>query len=83
MAVHAAAEQALTRSVATANPKNYQLWNYRRRLSLALGPPQAEEVGWRGMLAGGQAGVGNASAGCRRLPAAAHAAFLPDSPPAC
>ncbi|KAL4422871.1 hypothetical protein ABPG75_009068 [Micractinium tetrahymenae] len=36
-------EKALTRSVATANPKNYQLWNHRRRLALALGPGQAEE----------------------------------------
>lgn len=30
--------------MATANPKNYQLWNHRRRLALALGPAQAEEV---------------------------------------
>lgn len=45
-AAHAAGEKALTRSVATANPKNYQLWNYRRRLALALGagPAQVEEV---------------------------------------
>lgn len=43
---HAAAEKALMRSVATANPKNYQLWNFRRRLALALGgAAAAEEVG--------------------------------------
>jgi hypothetical protein len=42
---HAAGERQLMRSVATANPKNYQLWNHRRRVALALGPGQAEEVG--------------------------------------
>lgn len=43
-------------AVATANPKNYQLWNHRRRLALALGPEheEAEQVrrpaGWVLML---------------------------------
>lgn len=43
VAARAAEEKALMRSVATANPKNYQLWNHRRRVALALGPQQAEE----------------------------------------
>lgn len=43
VAAHAQQEKALTRSVATSNPKNYQLWNHRRRLALALGAAQAEE----------------------------------------
>eukprot|EP00887_Chlorella_sp_A99_P007361 scaffold2.g7361.t1 len=40
---HAAEERALMRAVAARNPKNYQLWNARRRLALALGPECAEE----------------------------------------
>lgn len=37
-------EKRLMRQVATDNPKNYQLWNYRRKFALALGPEQAAEV---------------------------------------
>jgi hypothetical protein len=44
MQVHAKAEDALARRVAHENPKNYQLWNHRRRCALALGPEHAEEV---------------------------------------
>jgi protein farnesyltransferase/geranylgeranyltransferase type-1 subunit alpha len=36
-AARLAAEAALTRRVATASPKNYQLWHHRRRLALAAG----------------------------------------------
>ena len=39
---------ALTRRVATASPKNYQLWNHRRRLALARGVQHGEEVRRRG-----------------------------------
>jgi len=31
-------EKELMRSVATSNPKNYQLWNYRRKLAVLVGP---------------------------------------------
>lgn len=34
-------EAALMQRVAKANPKNYQLWNYRRRFALAFGPAHA------------------------------------------
>jgi protein farnesyltransferase/geranylgeranyltransferase type-1 subunit alpha len=37
----AAAEAALMRRVATENPKNYQLWNHRRRWALARGAERA------------------------------------------
>lgn len=30
--------------VAADNPKNYQLWNYRKRLALHRGPESAQEV---------------------------------------
>ncbi|PRW32925.1 farnesyltransferase geranylgeranyltransferase type-1 subunit alpha [Chlorella sorokiniana] len=38
VAAHAAQEFALTAEIAALDAKNYQLWNYRRRLVLALGP---------------------------------------------
>lgn len=54
VAARADEERALQRSVATANPKNYQLWNYRRRLAGVLGATAvAEEVG-AGQAAGGR-----------------------------
>lgn len=56
MAERAAEEDALARRVAHDNPKNYQLWNHRRRCALALGPGHAEKArqggdGWGGRLA--------------------------------
>jgi len=45
VAAHAAQELALTVDIAALDAKNYQLWNYRRRLVLALGPAAlAEQV---------------------------------------
>ena len=43
-----AQEEALLAEVAADNPKNYQLWNYRKRLALQKGPACAQEVspGW-------------------------------------
>lgn len=37
-------ERAFLERVAAVNVKNYQLWNYRRRLAIKLGPNSAEEV---------------------------------------
>ena len=36
-------EKELMRSVATSNPKNYQLWNYRRKLAVLVGPSCVDE----------------------------------------
>lgn len=46
VAAHAAREFELTAEIAELDAKNYQLWNYRRRLALALGAAaHAERVG--------------------------------------
>ena len=39
-----AAEARLLADLAAASPKNYQLWNHRRRLALQRGPAHAAEV---------------------------------------
>lgn len=44
IAQHAQQEADLMRRVATDNPKNYQLWNYRRKYALALGEEQGSVV---------------------------------------
>jgi hypothetical protein len=44
IAAHAEVEDALAQRVAHDNPKNYQLWNHRRRCALARGPEHAEQV---------------------------------------
>lgn len=36
-------EKEMMRSVATANPKNYQLWNHRRKLAMFQGPSCLKE----------------------------------------
>ena len=37
-------EATFLRRCTTENPKNYQLWNYRRRVALAVGPSCAQRV---------------------------------------
>ena len=41
-----ASEAAFLRRCTTENPKNYQLWNYRRRVAIAVGPSCAERVSY-------------------------------------
>ena len=42
-----AREEGLLAEVAADSPKNYQLWNYRKRLALHRGPACAQEASLR------------------------------------
>ena len=74
VAAHARGEFELTAEVAALDAKNYQLWNYRRRLVLALGPAvHAEAVrpllwlwlwGRPGAQGGPAGGAGSSVPGC-------------------